>query len=88
MANPSPTTARLAKKAKRKPPSIAEVSLVLWAAIQKAEALMDTAETPELALRCVHAISQAVASYCRIHETGELENRLRALEQQSGSDAA
>ncbi|MBI2884181.1 MAG: hypothetical protein HYY11_09830 [Candidatus Methylomirabilis oxyfera] len=54
----------------------------LWKAIKEAETiLLSEASEPELKLRCVHALSQAIGQYAKVTEVGELESRIEALEQ-------
>lgn len=79
MANPNPFHARLAKRKRAGDLSAAQAKL--WRAIRKAEAVMASAGNPELTLRAIHALSQAVGQYTRVIETGELSARLEALEQ-------
>ncbi|WP_424951021.1 hypothetical protein [Deinococcus sp.] len=97
MSNPNPTTARQAKKRKRrsKPGSIEDARALLWKALQRAGELLeaetvkeDGSVTPDnhTALRAIDAISQGAAAYARIVEVGELEARIAALEGGEGED--
>lgn len=52
----------------------------LWRAVLRASEIIEDTD-PNLALRGVHALSQALTVYAKLHETHELEGRLRALEQ-------
>jgi hypothetical protein len=38
-------------------------------------------ENPELVLRAVHAISQTAGQYAKLLQIGEIESRLRAVEE-------
>lgn len=78
--NNNPFQARLAKRKRAGDLSAAQAKL--WKAIREAEKVLIGAENPEIKLRAVHALSQAIGQYCKVHETGELEARLVALEQQ------
>lgn len=81
MPNPSPHLARLAKKRRRKPGTVADLQWTLWRALLAAEALVNEAETPDLAFRGMHCISQLSNQYLKTLEIGELEARLSTLEQ-------
>jgi len=77
-----PHVARAAKKRKRirKAGDLQAVKRRLWEAIENAVAIMRTAEDDALVLRCVHAITQATASYTKIIESAEIEARVTELE--------
>ena len=59
---------------------------LLWQALTRAGELLEV-EDPEtgqpdnaLALKAIHAISQGASAYAKIVEVGELEARIKALE--------
>lgn len=92
MSNANPTKARQAKKARRKgkPGTLEDARRLMWRALTRADELLDTeSEDPEtgevrpdnaLALKAIHAISQGASAYAKIVEAGELEARIKALE--------
>jgi hypothetical protein len=80
MPNPNPHRARLARKSARKPGDLRGLQRKLWGAILHCEDVLEAADTPELRLRAIHAMSQATGAYVRVLEVGELEARLTALE--------
>lgn len=80
MANTNPFEARLAKRRQRAGDLQAARSK-LWRAILRAEKVLVASDnTPEVTLKAVHAIAQSIGQYVKVHETGELEARLEALE--------
>ena len=81
MPNPSPYQARVAKKRRGKPGNLLAVTQVLWKGIVAAEVMLDAGPEPDMTLRIVHALSQACGQYARLLEVGELEERLRRLEE-------
>lgn len=66
------------------PGSLEDARSVLWAALKRAERALE-AKDHSTALKGVHAVSQASTAYARLVETGELEARIRALEEERGS---
>ena len=81
MADPNadPTKARLAKKAKEKPPNIQAAAQIVWQALETArEALSHP--TVEMRLKAAHCVFQGAAAFSKLFEVGELEARLTALE--------
>lgn len=81
MANSNPWQGRLAKKRRRKPGTLADLQRRLWGAIVTAEKIVDAAETPDLAIRGLHCISQLSGQYLKALEVGEYEARIAAMEQ-------
>jgi hypothetical protein len=81
--NPNPHQARTAKKAKAKPPSIKEASLIVWKALEAAQAILGESD-PTLKLKACHAVFQGAQAFAKLHEVGELEARLLALEAKTG----
>lgn len=83
--NPSPHKARAARKRKAKPGTVADLTALLWRAIDRLEAHLGTVadgeeiDTAELC-KLTHAISQTAGTYLKALEVGELEARLAALE--------
>jgi hypothetical protein len=55
----------------------------MWGALREAEDVLTQApdDNPELRLKAVHAIIQAGSSYAKLLEVGELEARLKVLEE-------
>ena len=80
MANNNPWHGRYAKRQIRKPGDLEDLKKKLWRALCAAEAVLDEAEEPELALKAVHAVSQTAGQYAKLFEIGEVEARLAALE--------
>ncbi len=78
--NSSPHHARLAKKRARKPGNLAALTRVLWRAVLEAQEIMESADSDELKLRAIHAISQTSSAYAKLLEIGEFESRLAAVE--------
>lgn len=81
MANSNPVPGRLAKRAKRYNGDVGQLQGKLWAAILRAETIMEPGGDDYLALRAAHCLSQVAASFLKAVEVGELEARLEALEQ-------
>lgn len=52
----------------------------LWRAILRASEIVEEPD-PQLALKAVHALGQAVGAYTKVHEACDLEQRLVALEE-------
>ena len=79
--NHNPFQARLEKRRRSKSGTLERAKTTLWKAIKEAETILLSEESePELKLRCVHALSQAIGQYAKVTEVGELEARLEALE--------
>jgi len=53
----------------------------LWAAILRAETIMEPGGDDYLALKAAHCLSQVAACFLKAVEVGELESRIEALEQ-------
>jgi hypothetical protein len=79
MPNPNPYQARTARKAKAKPPSVKEASLIVWKALEAAQAILEESD-PTVKLKACHAVFQGAQAFAKLHEVGELEARLEALE--------
>lgn len=85
MANPDPHKAREAKARQRlessDPGDLKRLKAKLWALLDKVEETLATtgAITPEN-VRVVYAFTQVAATFAKIHEIGELEERVTALE--------
>ncbi|WP_019588731.1 hypothetical protein [Deinococcus apachensis] len=77
--NADPTKARQAKRAKRKPPGLDALLLKLWKAIETAEELLSK-DDDAVRLKAVHALAQTGSAYARAYEVGEMEGRLKAIE--------
>jgi hypothetical protein len=80
-------TEKPTRKRRRKAGDIATLRRVLWASILASEQLLIDND-PDRRLRAVHALTQASATYARLTETSDLENRIVALEQALGTDDA
>lgn len=52
----------------------------LWRAILRASEIVEEPD-PQLALKAIHALGQAVGAYTKVHEASDLEARLKALEE-------
>ena len=75
--------ARIAKARKAKPKDLDRVLEKQWRAVEAAEAvLLDAAKDGDraLALKGVHALTQAAGAYAKLLEVGELEARLAEVE--------
>lgn len=77
---------------RKKAGSMEEVRRLLWRALTRAADLLEV-EDPEtgqpdnaLALKAIHAISQGASAYAKIVEVGELEARIKALEDAGPAD--
>lgn len=85
MANSNPSKAREAKAHKRlettDPGDFQRLKGKLWALLDKIEQTLATTGkiTPEN-VRVVYAFTQVAATFAKIHEIGELEERVAALE--------
>jgi hypothetical protein len=88
MTSSNALRARLGKKARGKPLEIQEVLAILSDAIRKAEQLLADSADADYALRCCHALSQACGQYSRLVSEGELENRIKMLEEALRGKAA
>lgn len=78
----------MAKVARKKKPRAGEVSdarTLLWRALQKAGALLESEDLgPDLTLKLLHGISQGAASYAKVCEVSDLEARIAAIEVAQG----
>ncbi|MEX2541797.1 MAG: hypothetical protein WD314_08305 [Trueperaceae bacterium] len=63
--------------------SLAQVQAALAYACEKAVQLFDS-EDEKLALRGIHALTQAAGQYARVYEVAELGERVELLERQLG----
>ena len=75
--------ARLSRKRRAKPADLAAVTARQWQAVEAAEAvLLDAAAADDgtLALKAVHALTQAAGAYAKLLEVGEIEARLAEIE--------
>lgn len=90
MANPNPYKARLERRRKarkaRTGGSVEDARKAMWAAVEALEdRVASTAEqegdASELT-RLTHALSQAVQTFLKTYEVGELEQRMAAIEAQ------
>jgi len=80
MANKNPYHGRMGRKAKRSAGDVDRLREKLWKALERAEGLMDNDDTA-VVLRAIHALAQATGPYLKAVEVGELEARLRAIEE-------
>lgn len=81
MANLNPVPGRLSKRAKRYSGDVQKLQGKLWAAILRAEVVMETGGDDYLALKAAHCLSQVAACFLKAVEVGEIESRVEALEQ-------
>jgi hypothetical protein len=85
MPNPNPTKARQAKREKRVTPgNLDQLKATLWVAIERLEEALASDEVGNdvgKLTRLAHAISQAATPYMKVIELGELEARIRSLEE-------
>ena len=87
MANPNPSKARRAKRAKRlmkaeAAGTVNDLRRKLWRAMAAADdVLADKKAEPTLKLKALHALTQASGAYLKIVEVGELEARLAVVEE-------
>ena len=82
--NADPYKAREGRRAKSKPGDIEDLQAKLWAAIERADEVLQDAQTHELALKACHCLGQLCGQYAKLLETGEYESRLRHLEKRLG----
>lgn len=85
MANLNPVPGRLAKRAKRHSGDVQQLQGKLWAAILRAEVVMQTGGDDYLALKAAHCLSQVAACFLKAIEVGELESRLEELERRAAA---
>jgi hypothetical protein len=83
----APTKAHRPRKRRTKPGKLPDLVRVVWQALIEAESVLQrtNGDNPELALKAVHAISQAAGMYVRLLETSDFERRLQALEAKGGT---
>ncbi len=84
MANKNPYQGRIERKAKRSAGDITRLREKLWKALERAEGLMDS-DDAAVVLRAIHALAQATGPYLKAVEVGEIEARLRAIEERVNS---
>jgi hypothetical protein len=84
MSNKNPVAARLARQTKRRSQagSVAEAMEVMWKMICRVEAEVDASYDREAIYRGAHTASACIITYLKAISTGELENRMLALEMQ------
>jgi hypothetical protein len=81
VGNRNPVAGRLAQKARAKPGDLADVQALLWAALDKAQGVMEaSAQKDDMVLRAANCIGQLAMSYAKLLEIGETEARLQAVE--------
>ncbi len=85
MANLNPVPGRLAKRAKRYNGDVQRLQGKLWAAILRAEVVMETGGDDYLTLKAAHCLSQVAACFLKAIEVGELESRLEELERRAAA---
>jgi hypothetical protein len=78
---PKEYLARMGKKQRGKPLEVAEVLSMLSDALRKAEEILHRASDDEFALKACHCLSQTAGQYVRVLSEGELEQRIKALEE-------
>lgn len=89
MVDSQASQGRMARQRRRKPGDLAALQRVVWQALLEAEAILRDADSePELKLRGVHAVTQAASAYARLIETGELEARVKRLEERRAREEA
>jgi hypothetical protein len=71
----------MAKRQRGRPLELSEVLAMVSDALRRAESLLQDATDPDYALRCIHALSQTAGQYSRLVSEGELENRIKVLEE-------
>lgn len=65
--NHNPFQARLEKRRRSRNGTLDQAKTALWKAIKEAEKILLSKESePELKLRCVHALSQAIGQYAKV----------------------
>jgi hypothetical protein len=80
MDNSLPAQAKPRPKMPRKVGDLAGLKRRLWWSILHCEHILSTAESDELIVRTVHAMTQASLAYARLIELTDLEGQLQALE--------
>ena len=87
--NTNPIQGRMAKKKRQRTGGLPALQRKLWIALLHAEDVLDQAEEAELRLKAIHALSQCAGQYAKLLEVGEIEARLKMLEEQvQGRSAA
>ena len=85
VANLNPVNGRLAKRARRYNGDVQKLQKKLWAAILRAETIMEPGGDDYLALKAAHCLSQVAACFLKAVEIGELEARLEELERRAAA---
>ncbi len=78
--NNSPYKARIERNTSRRSGNIEKLELVLWKGVERAEAILQT-QDDVVALKAIHSLATIAGSYLRAVEVGELEARLREVEE-------
>jgi hypothetical protein len=74
----------MSRKRHPKPGDLTQLRRVVWGVILEIEALLDAQPvSPELILRSGHALAQLATAYTKLVESSELEQRIKALEEQA-----
>jgi hypothetical protein len=74
----------MARKRHLKPGDLTQLRRVVWGVILEIEALLDAQPiSPDLILRSGHALAQLAGAYTKLVESSELEQRIKALEEQA-----
>jgi hypothetical protein len=79
--NPNPVKARLAKALKAKAGDLGALRQRVWGVLEVSYADVAEAATPDDRRRAILAFVQVAATYNHTYETGEIEARLKMLEQ-------
>jgi hypothetical protein len=67
---------------RRRAGDLPALKIEVWMALLRAvEVMNDPESAPELKLRCVHAIAQTAGVYANLLKVGDLEDRVKALEE-------
>jgi hypothetical protein len=71
---------KLARRRAYKAGDVGQLRRLVWQACLEAEAVLLSAEDPEVILKACHAVSQCGRQYLRLLEVSEMEQRLAAVE--------
>ncbi|MFY7998885.1 MAG: hypothetical protein ACOVSW_09830 [Candidatus Kapaibacteriota bacterium] len=66
---PTPRKTAQKPRKRRKKGSLKEAKLRLWAAIERTTTIIENERQPEVVLRGIHALSQAIGVYTRLNSS-------------------
>jgi hypothetical protein len=78
-------TVKARRKRYRKPGDVADLRRVLWSALTQIEELLADND-PQMKIKAAHALGTLSGTYLRALELGDLEQRVRRLEETIGPE--